>query len=262
MSVYQTIARNTFWSALSTIGGLLLGFITNIVLARTLGAPVLGQFNYWLWLIGLLALIASPGLPQALKKFGAEYLGRGERETASTIFAKLLRIELALGALIGGIVLFYSLLSPSSDTAALALVAFSVLLVVVEVFFQAAAIGALDFRIFSLASLVGGFFYGAAAITIVSLGYGIYPLLIAYMGRRILTILFIGWKLPEHYSMRGAEALTIPPELRRRILRYSRDVVLIFATSTIPYERFGIFFLKLFATDVDIAFYSSLLTWQ
>ena len=60
MSIYQTIVRNTYWSALSTVGGLAIGMITNIVLARALGAQVLGQYNYWLWLIGLLALIASP----------------------------------------------------------------------------------------------------------------------------------------------------------------------------------------------------------
>ncbi|MCY4081595.1 MAG: oligosaccharide flippase family protein [Caldilineaceae bacterium] len=256
MSVYQTIVRNTYWSALSTVGGLLMGLITNIVLARALGAPLLGQYNYWLWLIGLLALVASPGLPQAMTKFGAEYLGRPERETASAIFARLLRIELVLGSIVGGTVLIYSLVVPSSDTAALALVAFSVMLVVVEVFFQAAAKGAQDFRIFSQASLIGGLLFGAAAITLVSIGYGIYPLLLAYIGRRILTILLIGWKLPNHYTVRGLPTASIPPELRQRILRYSRDIVLIFATSTIPYERFGVFFLKLFATDVDIAFYS------
>ncbi|MYC20550.1 MAG: oligosaccharide flippase family protein, partial [Caldilineaceae bacterium SB0662_bin_25] len=206
MSVYQTIVRNTYWSALSTVGGLLMGLITNIVLARALGAPLLGRYNYWLWLIGLLALIASPGLPGAMTKFGAEYLGRDEKETASAVFARLLRIELVLGALVAGIVLVYSLLVPASDTAALALVAFSVLFVVVEVFFQAAAKGAQDFRVFSQASLIGGFLYGVAAIAIVSFGYGIYPLLIAYIGRRILTILLIGWKLPAHYTLQGSPA--------------------------------------------------------
>ena len=149
-----------------------------------------------------------------------------------------MHIELVLAALVGGFVLFYSLLVPSSDTAALALVAFSVLFVVVEVFFQAAAKGAQDFRAFSQASLIGGFLFGAAAITIVSLGYGIYPLLFAYIGRRILTILLIGWQLPNHYTLRNASAPTIPLELRRRILRYSRDIVLIFATSTISLRAF------------------------
>ena len=76
--------------------------ITSIVLARVLGASLLGQYNYWLWLIGLLALVASPGLPQAMTKFGAEYLGQGERQTASAIFARLLQLELLLGALVGG----------------------------------------------------------------------------------------------------------------------------------------------------------------
>ena len=256
MSVYQTIAKNTYWSALSTVGGLILGLITNIVVARVLGAQNLGQFNYWLWLIGLLALVASPGLPQAMAKFGAEYLGQGERETASVILVRLLQIELLLGALVGGLVLVYTLAAPSADAAALALVAFSVLLVAVEVFFQSAAKGAQDFRIFSQASLIGGFFYAAASIAAVSLGFGIYTLLLLYIARRIIAIILIGWKLPAHYTVRRVLEVSIPPELRRRILRYSRDIILLFVTSTIPYERFGIFFLKQFATDVDIAFYS------
>ena len=256
MTVYQTIARNTFWSALSTGGGLLLGVVTNIVLARVLGASLLGQYNYWLWLIGLLALVASPGLPQAMTKFGAEYLGQGERQIASAIFARLLRVELLLGAIVGGLALVYAWAVPSADAAALALVAFAVPLVAAEVFFQAAAKGALDFRIFSQASLIGGLVFAAAAITLVSLGFGIYTLLLVYIARRIIAITLIGWKLPVHYAVRSALQTSIPPELLRRILRYCRDIVLIFATGTIPYERFGIFFLSRFATDVDIAFYS------
>lgn len=256
MSVYQTIVKNTYWSALSTFGGLLFGLITNIVLARVLGASVLGQYNYWLWLIGLLALVASPGLPQAMAKFGAEFLGQGERETASAILMRLLQIELLLGALVGGLVLVYTLAAPSSDGAALALVAISILLVAVEVFFQSAAKGAQDFRIFSQASLIGGFIFAAASIVAVSLGFGIYALLLVYIARRIIAIILIGWKLQTHYTLRGALELSIPPELRRRLFSYSRDIILIFVTSTIPYERFGVFFLKQFSTDVDIAFYS------
>ena len=192
MSVYQTIVKNTYWSALSTFGGLLFGLITNIVLARVLGASVLGQYNYWLWLIGLLALVASPGLPQAMAKFGAEYLGQEERETASAIFVRLLQIELLLAALVGGLVLVYTLAAPSSDAAALVLVAISILLVAVEVFFQSAAKGAQDFRIFSQASLIGGFVFAAASIVAVSLGFGIYALLLVYIARRIIAIILIG----------------------------------------------------------------------
>ena len=256
MTVFQTIARNTFWSALSTFGGLLLGIVTNIVLARMLGAAALGQYNYWLWLIGLLALVASPGIPQAMTKFGAEYLGQGEERIASAIFGRLLQLELLLGAATGVLVLVFSWVVPDSDTLALAAVALAVVLVVVEVFFFAAAKGAQDFRIFSQASLIGGLFYGFAAIAIVSFGFGVYLLLLAYIGRRILAILLVGWKLPAHYLFQGALSLNMPPQLRRRILLYCRDIVLIFAASTIPYERFGIFFLKRLATDVDIAFYS------
>ena len=131
-----------------------------------------------------------------MTKFGAEFLGQGDRQSASAIFARLLQAELLLGALVGALVLVYAWADPSTDAATLALVGFSVLLVTVEVFFQAAAKGSQDFRIFSQASLVGGLLYAAAAITAVSLGLGIYTLLLAYIARRILTIILIGWKLP------------------------------------------------------------------
>ena len=116
----------------------------------------------------------------------------------------------------------------------------------------------MDFRIFSQASLVGGLLYAAAAITAVSLGLrNLYASTCLYRTANSHHHTHrLEARLPTHYTVRGAIQFSIPPELRRRILRYSRDIVLIFATSTIPYERFGIFFLNRFATDVDIAFYS------
>ena len=256
MSVYPTIARNTYWSALGTIGGLAMGVVTNIVLARSLGASALGQFNYWMWLIGLLALVASPGLPEAMTKFGSEYLGQQKRGTASAVFVRLLLLELTLGAVAGVTVLLNAWATASPDPAALTLVAFSLVLLAVEGFLICAAKGALDYRIFSRASLVGGIVYTIAATTAVSLGFGVYELLLIFIVRRLLTILLIVWKLPLHYDLRGALRFSISPELRGRIFRYSRDIVLILVSSTIPFDRSGVFFLNLFAAEADIAYYS------
>ncbi len=256
MSAYPTIARNTYWSALSTFSGLLLGLVTNVFLARTLGASALGSYNYWLWLIGLLALVASPGLPHAMTKFASEYMGQKKRDTASAIFARLLLAELILGASVGITLLIYAWATPSQDSTALTLVFFSVALFALEGFVIGAAKGALDFRIFSQASLVGGVVYAIAAATVVSLGFGIYELLLVFIARRVVTIMLIGWKLPIHYTLRGALRFRIPPKLRQRVVRYCRDIVLIFVTSTIPFERSGVYFLNRFATDADIAYYS------
>ena len=272
MSVYSTVARNTLWSAISTSGGLLSGLVTSIVLARALGPTVIGQYHYWIWVMGLLVLLSSPGLTQAMTKFGAEFLGKQERQTASTLFVWLLLAELALGGLVSGAALLYAWApwapAPSVDAIALALVAISVVPGVVEMLFLAAARGTQDFRFLSQASLAGNLFYAVFAIAAVSLGFGIHTLLVILLARRIVTLALIGWQLPTYYTLRGALRLPfgngsirwglahVPPELRRRLFLYCRDVTLILVIDTILYERSELFFLRRFATDADIAFYS------
>lgn len=256
MSVYPAIARNTYWSALSTFGGILLGLTANVVLARALGASKLGQFDYWMWLIGLLALVASPGLPQAVTKFASEYLGRNQTALASAIFGRLLLLELALAAAVGLIFVAFALTTRSDGAAIHVTLALAAALLAVEGYLIAAAKGAQDFRIFSQASLAGGALYAVAAILIAALGWGIHQLLLVFLARRITAIALTGRMLPRHYRLEGALQTGVPPELRRRIVRYCRDIVLIFATSTVPLERSGVFFLNRFATDADIAIYS------
>ena len=208
MSLFSTVATNTLWSALSTLGSLLFGLVTSIVLARALGPSVIGQYHYWIWVTGLLVLIASPGPAHAMTKFGAELLGKQDRQTASTLFAWLLLAELALGSLAAGAALLYAWATrssdPSTDLVAFVIVALSVVPGVVEKLLLAAAKGTQEFRYLSQASLAGNLFYAVCAITAVMLGFGIQALLLALLARRIITILLIGWQLPTYYTVRGA----------------------------------------------------------
>ena len=268
MSLYSTVAGNILWNALSTIGGLLFGLVTSIVLARTLGPTVIGQYHYWIWVTTLLVLIASPGPAHAMTRFGAEFLGKQERPTATTLFVWLLLAELALGGLVCVAALLFAWRAQATDPLALALVAIAVLPAVVERLFLAAAKATQEFRFLSQASLAGNLFYAVFAIAAVSLGYGIYALLLIATARRIVTLSLIGWKLPTHYSVRDAFRFSpgngaapwglaaIPPELRRRLLLYCRDITLILVIDAVLYERSELFFLKRFSTDADVAFYS------
>ena len=262
MSLFSTVATNSLWSALSTLGSLLFGLVTSIVLARALGPTVIGQYHYWIWVTGLLVLIASPGPAQAMTKFGAELLGKQDRQTASSLFAWLLVAELALGSLTAGAALLYAWSTrasdPSADLVAFAIVAISVVPGVVERLLLAAAKGTQEFRYLSQASLGGNLFYAVCAIGAVMLGYGIHALLLSLLARRIVTILLIGWQLPTHYSLRGAarSRLRFQPNFAAVFSLYCRDVSLILVIDTVLYERSELYFLKRFATEADIAFYS------
>ena len=147
-------------------------------------------------------------------------------------------------------------LDPSADLVVFVIVAISVVPGVVERLLLAAAKGTQEFRYLSQASLGGNLFYAVCAIGAVMLGYGIHALLLSLLARRIVTILLIGWQLPTHYSLRGALPFAVPAELRRRLLLYCRDVSLILVIDTVLYERSELYFLKRFATEADIAFYS------
>jgi len=260
MSVNSKVISNTWWNALNTLGGLLFGLITSIVLARILGPSLIGQFHYWIWLSGLLILLSSPGVGQAMTKFGAELLGRQDRQTASALFVWLLYAELALGGLVCGVTLLFAWApwasAPPSDPVALILIALTVVPGVLERLFLAAAKGTQEFRSLSQSSLIGNLFYTVCAITVASLGLGIHALLLSILVRRIVTLALIGRQLPAYYTMQGATALSLPPELSRRILLYCRDVSLILVIDTVLYERSELFFLSRYAEDADIAYYS------
>ena len=260
MSVDSKVISNTWWNAINTVGGLLFGLITSIVLARMLGPTLIGQFHYWIWLSGLLILVSSPGLAQAMTRFGAELLGRQDRRAASALFAWLLFVELALAGLVGGATLIFAWApwasAPPSDPVALILIAVTVVPGVLERLFLAAAKGTQAFRSLSQSSLIGHLFYAVCAVTVASLGFGIHALLLAILARRIVTLVLIGRQLPSHYTMRGAPASALPPELSRRVLLYCRDVSLILVIDTILYERSELFFLSRYASDAEIAFYS------
>lgn len=260
MSVNSKVISNTWWNALNTLGGLLFGLITSVALARMLGPTLIGQFHYWIWLSGLLILVSSPGLGQAMTKFGAELLGKQDRQTASALFAWLLFAELALGGLVGGATLLFAWApwasAPPSDPVALILIAITVVPGVLERLFLAAAKGTQEFRSLSQSSLIGNLFYAFCAITVASLGLGVHALLLSILARRIVTLALIGRKLPSHYTMQRAPAISLPPELSRRLLLYCRDVSLILVIDTILYERSELFFLSRYADDAQIAYYS------
>ena len=268
MNVLSTVANNTFWNALNTVGGIFLGLTTSVLLARLLGPTALGQYRYWVWLMGIFYLLASLALPQAMTKFGAEYLGRHDRQTASVLFIWLLLAELTLGILVGGAVLLYTWTAQTTDPIALTIIGLSIVPLVLEGLFLAAMKGSQNFRILSQANLVGAVVYAVAAITAVSLGFGIHALLLILLVRHLITLVWMAWKLPSFYMMRKPRQagrgvlsrlpslLYIPPALRRRLLLYCRDVLLILVIDTIRSGQSEIEFLKRFSSDADIAFYS------
>ncbi len=256
MNATPSVTSNVLWNALNTAGTLVFGLVTSIVLARILGPAEIGRYHYWVWVARFLVLFSSPGLTQAMTRFGAEHLGKGDRQTASALFMRLFVIELAIGTLVAASTFIYALTAPLQEVTALVLVALSVLPAVVERHFHAAVTGSQDFRFLSQIGLTANLLFSVTAIVAVSLGFGLHALLLILLARRVVQLLLIGWKLPVYFSLRGAHRIPMPPDLLRRVLLYCRDVTLILIIDSILYDRSELFFLRRFATDSEIAYYS------
>lgn len=256
MNATPSVTSNVLWNAVNTAGTLVFGLVTSIVLARFLGPAELGRYHYWIWVARLLVLFSSPGLTQAMTRFGAEYLGKGDRQTASALFMRLLVAELTIGTLVAAVTLVYALTAPLQEVTALVLVALSVLPALVERHTHAAITGTQDFRFLSQIGLAANLFYSVSAIAAVSFGFGLHGLLLVLLARRVVQLLLVVWKLPVYFPLRGALSFAMPPGLLRRLFFYCRDVTLILITDTILYDRSELFFLRLFSTSSDIAYYS------
>ncbi len=251
-----SVTTNVFWNALNTAGTLVFGLVTSILLARFLGPAVIGRYHFWIWVTGLLVLISSPGLPQAMARYGAEFLGQKDHQTASALFMRLLVAELVLSSLIACLTLIYALVAPQDEFATLVIVVFSLIPAVIERFFQGAVIGTQDYRFLSQIGLAANLFSSVSAIVAVSLGFGLHALLLILLTKRVVHLLLIGRKLPHYFDLSDALRLSLPPALLRRVMLYSRDVTLILIIDSILYERSELFFLRRFSSDSEIAYYS------
>jgi len=89
----RTVARNSFWYAFESVASLVLVFATTIPIARVLGPEKLGYFNYVMWLANVSALVGI-GNPSVTHKYMAEFIARGERGIARSVFYRTLRAQI------------------------------------------------------------------------------------------------------------------------------------------------------------------------
>src|SRR4030067_3611118 len=108
--VYQSdlskIAKNAGISGIGEIIFNILGYITTIVIARTVGPSVFGIFNLANTIISMTQIFSSAGLGQGLLRFVAFYKGRDDvpRLKGAIIFATQVSIFLSL---LFAVVMFY-----------------------------------------------------------------------------------------------------------------------------------------------------------
>lgn len=250
--------RNVLFSGARLVVSAGATICVSAIMARTLGPQNMGVYSYAMWIVGTLGILANIGLPAALTKYVAEFMGSGDTASAVRIGKRLLLTQLIVGmgvAALTACLWFFK--TPYRSIIVLAAV--MILLQALQQGLLAALAGIQRFDRIAWISLY------AAVAQVASVG--IAALLHAgVMGMLWATLagLALGTWLSYHavdkllLTLPAAATLSGPEtqDIFRRIRKFSITISYILLLDTIVWQRSEVLFLKWYSTLPQIAFYT------
>ncbi|MBW2183998.1 MAG: flippase [Deltaproteobacteria bacterium] len=253
MPISVNIFKNSSWNLILFISQGLAGVFASILIARYLGPTLMGEYSFIIWLVGIMVILAGMGLPNTITKFISELTGSGNKETAQAIYARLLQIQCIVPLFIAIIliVIFYPTLSPiKRDYYLIAFLAFTPLCI--SAFFTSAFHGLQNFRITSIVGSVINLIQLLLVVACIVLDVGLKGLLaiplVSGIFQVLLLIKYIPFKIKSPFK--------IPKDNSSNIIKYTLSVYWTIILSMIVWQKSEVFFLKIYSTPEDIAFYS------
>jgi O-antigen/teichoic acid export membrane protein len=259
LSIQKKIAKNAVYNFLVKATALAFAFIASIVVARFLGPDKYGVYSLVIWFLNMVGLLVNLGIPTTITKYVSEYWGKKDYSAIGSILGRLLRFEIVAGVVVSAA---FFLIAPhiarwyNNPDLALYLRIASLVIVPLGLMF-----------------LYNGFFCGLQRFDLIArVNIMVFPatlaaiLLVLYSGGNIewlvgvsimtnllLVMCYLYFKKTKFGFIRKA-----PPshELGGKLLKFSAGVFVIVLLDAIVWERFGIFFLSIYSTSSEIAFYN------
>jgi O-antigen/teichoic acid export membrane protein len=248
------LMRNTAWYGLVTFIGVGSGLLMSIVLARGLGPALMGDYTYLLWALRLLTAIATLGWALATARYTAEACGRGERERAWGFVRFFMRRQLVSTAVVVAAVAAV-VLTQVEPRLRLPFLVLAVMLVpaTIEGIYSHAVYGAQRFDLTTQTSTVKMGLHLLASIVAVALGFDILGLIIGVtLGSTVSCFM----QRARARDVLGGPALEPAAGERRDIRGYVASLSVVAILEALVRDRSEIFFLRLYTTPEDIAYYS------
>jgi O-antigen/teichoic acid export membrane protein len=255
MNQTQTIARNSFWFGVETAISLVSGIGTSIWIARSLGPELLGHYTYAAWLVALTGNVGSLGIPAATGKYMAEYLGKGDSQTAAAILRWTWRIQFVLASLLTCLLCtaVFVWAAPEMRLTSLLLAVAMWPAVVVAIPSQANVA-----REDLFANVPGGvassFIYIAGVTCSMLLHWGTVGLAATLLVMRMVELVIRS--LPLITWLRKTGPGVLPGDLRIKLVQFSKRGTLLLLLSIIVWDRSEVFFLRYFSDVRQLAFYT------
>ena len=183
----QTIAKNTFWLAFSTVISKIIKYFLVVYAARILGATEYGVFSFALAFVALLSVVADLGISPLISR----EIAKGEKSEIHLSTALTLKLLLTILALV--LVVILAFLIPQSPKIRLTILILAGYILVngLSVFFYNCFYGRQEMQYQSWTEIIGVASTTILGIYLISLVPKAYFLAIAYLAGAVISLIII-----------------------------------------------------------------------
>jgi O-antigen/teichoic acid export membrane protein len=254
MNVKTALVRNTAWYGLVTLVGLGSGLLMSIVLARGLGPQRMGDFSYVTWAWGTMGAVATLGLALATARYTADAVARGDLAGARGLARHFRRRQLVATLLVVALTVPLVLwLAPAHLRWPLVVAAVALFPITLESIDTHSLYGAQRYDLTAGLSTLKMSLQIVVVTGALALGAG----LLGLVGGLALTLV-VSCALVHHRARRvyPAAAAPVPGEQRDEMRKYLVALSTVAVLDAVVWDRSEVFFLGLWGTADDIAYYS------
>ena len=254
MNVRLALVRNTFWYGLVTGVGLVSGLVMSVILARGLGPTVMGHLSYVTWAERTLTAVATLGYTFATVRYTADAFARGDVGHAWGVVRLFMRRQLATTALVTLVATPLVIAFAATDLRAPLLVVIATLFVItIEGIYTHALQGAQRYDVTARTSTIKMGLQLLVAVVAVLYGAGL-AMLIAGVGLTLVVSCLI--QRGRVLAIYAAGVTTAPAPMTADVRAYLLPLSIVAVLDAIVWDRSEVFFLGLYASSADIAYYS------
>ena len=254
MNVRHALLRNTVWYGAVTMVGLVSGLVSSIIWARGLGPSLMGDLSYVIWAERMLTALASLGFTYATVRYTAEAFGRNEGPRAWGVVRLFWRRQIVTTAIVVAVMIPVILaVAPPGLQSPILVVALTLFLITIESIYTHALQGAQRYDITACTSTIKMGLQLVVVALVMWFGGGLTVLFAALSVTLLITLLIQRRAARAVYrESQNAPVAPMTPEMRAFLGPLSVVAVL----DSIVWDRSEVFFLGLYATSAQIAYYS------
>jgi O-antigen/teichoic acid export membrane protein len=251
----KNLLKNISYNTISNFLSLILGFILNIVIARSLQPKQMGEYSYSVWLISFFSILILLGVPNTLTKYIPQFYN--EKYKIKLLLCFLFKIVFLTFIFVSFVILIYFFISQRN---------FNFLIFVILGYIIASLNGILrsyvsgieDFKTVTINTFVTLFLQLILVITFLKKDPSSDKMLEIYLFSLFAsTILFLVSSTKELKEVFGTkEKMFLKKDEKKKIMKYLIFISFLMLINMIVWERSEIFFLKIFSTSEELAFYS------